>query len=84
MFLNENATDIKNSDDFIKNAINITKYDVYYKLRQYTDRSVLYRNVAVSFLQLSTKKRYSSFLKKVFVFQKIYFTVTSIEKVENF
>ena len=37
--------------------------------------AVLYGNDAFSILVLSTKKRYSSFLKKVFVFQKICFKV---------
>ena len=36
-----------------------------------SDRAVLYGNVAFSVLVLSTEKRYSSFLKKVFVFEKI-------------
>ena len=36
---------------------------------------VLYGNDAVSILVLSTKKQYSSFLKKVFIFQKICFKV---------
>ena len=36
-----------------------------------SDRAVLYGNVAFSILLLSTKKQYSSFLKKVLVFQKI-------------
>ena len=36
---------------------------------------VLYGNDAFSILMLSTEKQYSSFLKKVFVFQKIYFKV---------
>ena len=37
----------------------------------YLNRAVLYGNVAFSILLLSTKKQYSSFLKKVLVFQKI-------------
>ena len=37
--------------------------------------TVLYGNDAFSILVFSTKKRYSSFLKKVFVFQKICFKV---------
>ena len=36
---------------------------------------VLYANDVFSILVLSTEKQYSSFLKKVFVFQKIYFKV---------
>ena len=36
-----------------------------------SDRAVLYGNVAFSILLLLTKKQYSSFLKKVLVFQKI-------------
>ena len=38
-----------------------------------SDMTDLYRNTALLFLVLSTKKWYSSFLKKVSVFQKIYF-----------
>ena len=37
-----------------------------------SDRANLYWNVEFSILVLSTKKRYSSFLKRTFVFQKIY------------
>ena len=40
-----------------------------------SDRVVLYGNDAFSILVLSTKKQYSSFLKKVCVFQKICFKV---------
>ena len=43
--------------------------------------AVLYENDAFSILMLSTKKRYFSFLKKVFVFQKIGFKVKSTENV---
>ena len=38
-------------------------------------RTVLYGNVTFSILVLSTKKPYSNFLKKVFVFEKIGFKV---------
>ena len=37
--------------------------------------AVFYDNDAFSILVLSTKKRYSSFLKKILVFHKIYFKV---------
>ena len=37
-----------------------------------SDGAVLCGNVAFSILVLSTKKQYSSFLKKDFVFQKVY------------
>ena len=40
-----------------------------------TDREVLFGNVLFSFLVLSTKKRYSSFLERICVFEKIYFKV---------
>ena len=40
-----------------------------------SDRVVLFRNVAFSILVLSTKKRYSNFLKTNCVFQKICFKV---------
>ena len=36
-----------------------------------SDMTVLYGNDALSILVLSTKKQYSSFLKKVFIFQNI-------------
>ena len=36
-----------------------------------SDRAVLYRNVALSILVLSTKKQHSNFLEKFFVFLKI-------------
>ena len=41
----------------------------------FSERAILYRNVIVSILVLSTKKQYSSFLKRVCIFQKIYFKV---------
>ena len=46
--------------------------------------AVLYGNDVFSIFVLSTKKRYSSVLKEVFVFQEIYFKVKSIENVKNF
>ena len=46
--------------------------------------TVLYGNDAFSILVLSTKKRYSSFLKKVFVFQKICFKVKVLKMFKNF
>ena len=39
----------------------------------------LYGNGVLSILVLSTKKMSTSFLKKVFVFQKIYFKVTALK-----
>ena len=36
-----------------------------------SDRAVLCGNIALSILVITTKRRYSSFLKKVFVFQNI-------------
>ena len=39
------------------------------------DSLVLYGNVALSIVVISIKKRYSSFLKKAFVFQKTCFKV---------
>ena len=46
-----------------------------------SDMAVLYRNDAFSILVRSTKKRYSSFLKKVFIFQKICFKVLKMFKI---
>ena len=43
------------------------------------DREVLCVNVAFSNLVLSIKKRYSSFLKKVCMFQKICFKVKTLK-----
>ena len=52
---------------------------------QASDMAVLFGNNAFSILVLSTKKRYSSFLKKALVFQKICFKVKEgIENVPNF
>ena len=42
-------------------------------------RSVLYGNVALSIVVLSTKKRYSGFSEKVFVFQKTCFKVKTLK-----
>ena len=47
-----------------------------------SDMAVLHRNDPYSILIPSSKKRYSSFLKKVFVFKKIYFK--SIENIQDF
>ena len=45
--------------------------------------AVLYGN-AFSILVLATKKRYSSFLKKVFAFQKVYFKVKVLKTLKIF
>ena len=42
------------------------------------DRAVLFGNAVFSIIVLSNKKRYSSFLKKVFVFQKVCFKVNPL------
>ena len=47
----------------------------HYVLSSASDRVVLYGNIAFSVLVLATRKRYSSFLEKVFVFEKIGFKV---------
>ena len=47
-----------------------------------SDKAVLCRNIAFSIFVISTKKRYSSSLKKVFVFQKICFKVTLLKTFE--
>ena len=41
--------------------------------------TVLYANNAFSILVLSTKRLFSSFMKELFVFQKIYFKVKVLE-----
>ena len=48
------------------------------------DRAVLNGNDVFSILMVSTKKRYSSFLKKVLVFQKIRFEVKVLKTFESF
>ena len=45
-----------------------------------SDRTVLYGSVPFSILVLSTKKRYNSFLKKVFLFQKFCFKIKLLKK----
>ena len=49
-----------------------------------SDMPVLYRNYDFSILAHSTKKRYSTFSKKVFVFQKICFKVKVLKTFETF
>ena len=46
--------------------------------------AVLYGNVAFSILLFSTKKGYSSFLKKFLVFSENLFQSNDIENVQNF
>ena len=46
-------------------------YSILFVLALDFDRAVLYGNVAVSILKLLTKKQYSSFFKKAYVFQEI-------------
>ena len=48
---------------------------ILFVLKLASDLAVLYGNDESSILMVSTKKQYSSVLKKFFVFQKIYFTV---------
>ena len=48
------------------------------------DRAVLNGNYVFSILVVSTKKPYSSFLKKVFVLQKMYFKVKVLKTFETF
>ena len=47
-------------------------------------RAVLNGNDVFSILMVSTKKLYSSFSKRVFVFQKICFKVKVLKKFETF
>ena len=49
-----------------------------------SDRAVLKENDVFSILVVSTKKLYSSFLKKVFVFQKICCIVKVLKTFETF
>ena len=48
-----------------------------------SDRAVLKENGVFSILVVSTKKRYSSFLKKIFLFQKICFKVKVLKTFES-
>ena len=48
-----------------------------------SDMAVLYENDAFSILVLPIKKRYSSFLKNVFVFQKICFKVNVLKALKT-
>ena len=47
------------------------------------DMAVLYGNDSVSILVLSNKKRHSSYLKKIFTFQKICFKVLKLFKIST-
>ena len=48
-----------------------------------SDRTDLYRNVTFSILVLSTKKRFFSFLKLVFLFQKICFKFKALKTLKR-
>ena len=52
----------------------------YFFLSLASDRAVLYENVGLSDLVLSTEKRSSSLLKRVFVFQKMFFKVKVLKR----
>ena len=60
-----------------------TPHFILFVLTLTSIRAVLYGNVTSSILVLSTKKRYSSFLKRVCVFQKIYFKVLKTFKISS-
>ena len=47
-----------------------------------SDRTIMYRNVVFSILVFAAKKRYSSFLKRVCVSQKICFKVKALKTFE--
>ena len=57
---------------------------ILFVLTLVSDRVVLERNDVFSISVVSTKKRYSSFLKKVFVFLKICFKVKVLKTFETF
>ena len=63
-----------NVSSYLSNVANLGCW--YIKL---TDKAVLNRNDAFSILVVSTKKRYSSFLRKVFIFQKIWIKVNVLK-----
>ena len=54
-------------------------YSILFVLALGFDRAVLYGNVAISILKLLTKKQYSSFFKKAYVFQEISFKVKTLK-----
>ena len=57
---------------------------ILFALTLASDRAVLNGNDVLSILVVSTKKQYSSFLKKVFVFQEICFEVKVLKTFEPF
>ena len=57
---------------------------ILFVLTLVSDRAVLNGNDVFSVSVVSTKKLYSSFLKKVFVFQKICFKVKVLKTFETF
>ena len=57
---------------------------ILFALTLASDMVVLYGDDAFSILALSTKKSYSSFLTKVFVFQKICFKVKLLKTFQKF
>ena len=63
----------KNS--FLRSSSWFFELPILFVLAVASARVILYGNVAFSSLVISTKKRWSSFLEKVFVFQKICFKV---------
>ena len=67
--------------------IKLTLFKMYFLIGSrflVSDRAVLNGNDVFSILVVSTKKRYSSFLVKVFVFQKICFKVKVLIMFETF
>ena len=82
---------LKLKQNFQKNKYLLAKLSsfvvtILFVLSLASDMAVWYGNDAFSILVLSTKKRYFSFLKKVFVFHKIYFKVKLLKtfKIFNF
>ena len=57
---------------------------ILFVLTLVSDRAALKRKDVFSISVVSTKKLYSSFLKKVFVFQKICFKVKVLKTFETF
>ena len=57
---------------------------ILFVLTLVSDRAVLNGNDVFSISVVSTKKRYSSFLKEVFVFQKMCFKVKVMKTFETF
>ena len=74
---------INSFQEVLKLAKMFRKNKVITALTLISERAVLNGNDVFSILVVSTKKRYSSFLEKIFVFQKICFKVKLLKTFET-